>query len=71
MSIKQTVCVFVALGIQHAMRMRLVICSLPGSMFFFSHYLITRTIFEKKKSYWTKNVCFNFLYNFCLKDFSF
>ena len=31
----------------------------------FPHYLINGTIFGKK-SYWTQNVCFDFLYNFCL-----
>jgi hypothetical protein len=34
------------------------------------HDLINGTIFEKKKSYWTQNVCFDFLYNFCPKHFS-
>jgi len=29
------------------------------------------TILKKKKSYWTQNVCFYFLNNFCLKHFSF
>jgi len=32
----------------------------------FLHYLINGKIFGKK-SYWTQNVCFDFLYNFCLK----
>ena len=36
LSITQSVCVFVALAIQHAMRMRLiVICGLPRSTIFF------------------------------------
>jgi len=26
---------------------------------------------KKKKSYWTQNACFDFLYNFCLNRFSF
>ena len=33
------------------------------------------TLFHKRydfrKNYWIKNACFNFLYNFCLKHFSF
>ena len=40
----------VALGIQHAMRIRhIVICGFPGSNIL-SHYLINVTIFEKKKA---------------------
>ena len=35
----------------------------------FTHHLINGTIFEK--SCWIQNACFNFLYNFCLKHFSF
>ena len=47
MSIKQTVCIFVALGIQHTMRMRHVfICGLPRSSEVFH---IIGTIFKEKK----------------------
>jgi len=43
--------VFVALGIQHAKQMRRnIICGLPGSTIFFSHYLTNGMILEKKKN---------------------
>jgi hypothetical protein len=42
------VCVFVALGIQHAMRMcHIVICGLPDIRIF-PHYLINGAILDKK-----------------------
>jgi len=52
LSTTYSMCVFVALGIQHAMRTRnIVICGLYVSTIFFSHYLIKGTIFGKKNSY--------------------
>jgi len=48
-TIKYSECEFVALGIQHAMCMRLsVTCDLSSSTVFLSHYLIKDMIFGEK-----------------------
>jgi hypothetical protein len=39
-----------------------IVCGLSSSTIFFRHYFINGTIFEKK-SYWTYNACFDFIYN--------
>jgi hypothetical protein len=55
--------VFVALGIQHAIRMRhIVICGQAPLYSIFPYYLLNDTIFEKKIT--EHNVCFYCLYNF-------
>jgi len=62
-SITHSECVFVALGIRHAMRMRhIFIYGLTSCKIFFPHYLINGKIFEKKLL--NTKVCFDFLYKF-------
>ena len=64
------VCVCVALVIQNAMRIRhIVIYGLPRSTIFL--YIISYTARFKKKKVAGYKMCFDFLYNFCLKYFSF
>jgi len=64
-------CVFTALGIQRAMRMRhIVTCDLSGSTTFFG-IITLKARFKKKRVIVYKNTCFNFLYNFYPKYFSF
>jgi hypothetical protein len=69
-SIAYSECVSVALGIQHAMRMRRVTMpsvAWPTLQNFYSLYHKRHDL--RKKRYWTQNVCFDFLYNFCLQHF--
>jgi len=69
-------CVFVALGNQHAMRMRHIVIL---SSVAFPAIQYVPTLSHKRhelwgggeESYWTQNVCFDFSYNFCVKHFSF
>ena len=68
-SVTYSECVFVALGIHHAKhRCHTVICGLSGSTMFF--HIISYTALFSKKLLNTKYV-FYFLYNLCLKHFSF
>jgi len=62
---------FVALGTQHAMCKRHFVIGGLSSYTIYFHINSKKEGFFEKKSYWTQNVCFDFLYNFCLKHFSF
>ena len=67
-------CVFVALVIQHAKRMRPIILSRLAcpAVSHFSTLSRKRHDFRKKRKHdGTSNVYFDFLYNVCLKHFSF
>ena len=62
--------VFVASGIQQAMRMRRnVIYGMFGCKIFF-HIISYTARFPKRKKFGILNVCFDLLYKFCLKHFA-
>jgi hypothetical protein len=62
--------VFLALVVQYAMRMRhIIICGLSRSTIILQIVLYKQDF--RKKKYWTQIACFDFLYNFYLKNFSF
>jgi len=70
MSITYCGCVFVLLSFLYAMRMRHIVDLWPLRLYSVSpHYLINGTIFVKKVIQHRVSVLF--LYNFCLKYFSF
>jgi hypothetical protein len=72
LSITHLHCVSMALVIQHSNRLyRIILPSMPcPALPYFSTYLINGKIFGII-SYWAQKVCFDFLYSFCLKHFSF
>jgi len=64
--------VFVALGIQHATRLRhIAICGLFPLYDIFTYFLTNGTIFGKKKVTEPKIFVLIFFYKFCPKYFSF
>jgi hypothetical protein len=70
-SIKYYECVSVAFIIWHAKRMRRIVIVICLALSYFPHYLINDMIFERKKKLLNIKLCFDILYNFCLKHFSF
>jgi hypothetical protein len=72
MSISYAECALVALGVQHAMRMRhIVIYGLSEYTVFFPHFLTNGKIFEIKKVTEHKMCVLIFSATFVVKHFSF
>jgi len=74
MSITYFECVSVAIIIQHAKHMRLVILSSVAclSLPYFIHIISRTTLFSKvKKKKIEHKMCFDFLYDLCMKYLSF
>jgi len=66
-------CVYIALVIENVRRMRriyIVISGMSGLTIFY-HNIKKKNLVFSERSYWTRNVYFDFLYNFRLKRFSF
>jgi hypothetical protein len=70
-SITRSECVFVALGIEHAKLMRRIILSHAAcSALQYFHTLSHEGQDFRRNNYRSQNMRFDFLYSFCLKQFS-
>ena len=69
LSITQLVCVFLALGIQNAISMHIVLSVACPALQYFS--TLSHKWHDIRKNYWTQNMCLDFLYNFFFSETSF